>query len=114
MCMLFILDPSCLMCGQRKSTVTCMDCKKESCFVREIAQFSFCSRCSDLWHNHPTRQKHNLVIKTHTNVTGTMQLLSVLCIQTSHYVCFNRVIGHTNDQWVFFDSMAKRPGELFM
>ena len=39
--------------------------------------------------------------------TGKLQLLSVLCIETSHYVCFTRV--NEND-WVFFDSMAERLG----
>ena len=42
--------------------------------------------------------------------TGTLQLLSVLCIETSHYVCFTRIIGSGKDEWVFFDSMAERQG----
>ena len=33
-----------------------------------------------------------------------MELLSVICIETSHYVCFTR----SEDRWVFFDSMANR------
>ena len=42
--------------------------------------------------------------------TGTLQLLSVLCIETSHYVCFTRITGSGKDEWVFFDSMAERQG----
>jgi len=38
---------------------------------------------------------------------GTLQLLSVLCIETSHYVCFTRIMGSERDEWVFFDSMAE-------
>jgi len=43
---------------------------------------------------------------------GTLQLLSVLCIETSHYVCFTRIMEPEKDEWVFFDSMAERPGKI--
>ena len=36
-----------------------------------------------------------------------LKLLSVLCIQTSHYVCFTL----SNNTWIFMDSMADRVGE---
>ena len=36
-----------------------------------------------------------------------LQLLSVICIETSHYVCFTRC----DDRWLFHDSMADRIGE---
>ena len=35
-----------------------------------------------------------------------LKLLSVICIQTSHYVCFTRSV--TQNRWIFFDSMADR------
>ena len=38
-----------------------------------------------------------------------LQLLSVLCIETSHYVCFTKA---TRNDWVFFDSMAERLGTI--
>uniref|UniRef100_A0A8C0IW99 ubiquitinyl hydrolase 1 n=1 Tax=Chelonoidis abingdonii TaxID=106734 RepID=A0A8C0IW99_CHEAB len=41
----------------------------------------------------------------------TMQLYATLCIQTSHYVAFARHGPHRG-QWLFFDSMADRQGEL--
>ena len=39
-----------------------------------------------------------------------LQLLSVICIETSHYVCFTR----TGDHWLFMDSMADRVGESIL
>ena len=36
---------------------------------------------------------------------SNLELLSVICIETRHYVCFTR---HSDNQWVFFDSMASR------
>lgn len=43
----------------------------------------------------------------HGEVTAHLQLLSVICIETSHYVCFTRA----DEKWVFMDSMADRVGE---
>ena len=40
----------------------------------------------------------------------TMELFAVLCIQTSHYVCFVKY-GPGVGSWLFFDSMADRCGE---
>ena len=40
-------------------------------------------------------------------IDAHLQLLSVVCIETSHYVCFTRADG----RWVFMDSMADRVGE---
>ena len=39
-----------------------------------------------------------------------MELQSVLCIETSHYVSFNRTTGPPEARWVQFDSMANRQG----
>jgi len=71
--------------------------------------------CSHRQHNHPSRQNHRLHQLKPTGTdddfdTGKLQLLSVLCIETSHYVCFTRV---TENEWVFFDSMAERLGRYF-
>jgi hypothetical protein len=38
-------------------------------------------------------------------VAVELELLSVLCIETSHYVCFSR---DNDGRWLFFDSMADR------
>ena len=40
-----------------------------------------------------------------TSKFSKMQLLSVICIETSHYVCYTRT---TNNRWLFHDSMANR------
>lgn len=39
-----------------------------------------------------------------------MDLFAVLCIETSHYVCFVKC-GERDSPWCFFDSMADRRGE---
>lgn len=39
-----------------------------------------------------------------------LQLLAVLCIETSHYVSFVKY-GPRPDQWLFYDSMADREGK---
>ena len=81
----------------------CSDCSSH----KNQIQF-YCSTCSPHWHQHFCDHKHEF---DNDNVsTGTLQLLSVLCKQTSHYVCFTRITGSGKDEWVFFDSMAERQG----
>ena len=73
----------------------------------------FCANCWPLWHQKSHRKCHKQEIATENDDdfdTGTLQLLSVLCIETSHYVCFTRITGSGKDEWVFFDSMAERQG----
>lgn len=41
---------------------------------------------------------------------STMELFAVLCIHTSHYVCFVKY-GPGSRSWLFFDSMADRCGK---
>ena len=51
------------------------------------------------------------VIKRHLPIPRVqLELVSVLCIETSHYVSFNRVGPMGSEQWVLFDSMADREG----
>lgn len=40
-----------------------------------------------------------------------MDLFAVLCIETSHYVCFVKCGDELESPWCFFDSMADRRGE---
>ena len=68
----------------------------------------YCSTCSPSWHQSNCDHKHDPDANDFD--TGTLQLLSVLCIETSHYVCFTRITGSGKDEWVFFDSMAERQG----
>lgn len=39
-----------------------------------------------------------------------MDLFAVLCIETSHYVCFIKCGNGKDAPWCFFDSMADRKG----
>ena len=87
----------------------CTECSQEKNIIG--ASVYFCDECSMLWHTHPDRQSHNLVIKSNVADTYPLELLSVLCIEYSQYVCFTRITGSGKDQWVFFDSMAGRTGK---
>lgn len=75
-------------------------------------------------HAHPQRQQHHrspLDIPTgcvgrsipHALTREKLELFAVLCIETSHYVSFIKY-GQNNQDWIFFDSMADRQGELPM
>jgi len=99
----FTVGEICFVCGKAG---------KWSC-SNEPSKF-FCDDCIDQWHNHPDRLNHTFD-RTENNAAieiGTLQLLSVLCIETSHYVCFTRIAGSHSDDWIFFDSMAERPGTI--
>ena len=82
----------------------CIDCSKQKSQIQY-----YCNTCSPRWHQtYYNDQKHEF--SNNDFDTGTLQLLSVLCIETSHYVCFTRITGSGKDEWVFFDSMAERQG----
>nr|XP_046240624.1 ubiquitin carboxyl-terminal hydrolase CYLD [Scatophagus argus] len=78
----------------------------------------YCSTCNTQVHTHPSRQDHSpKTLAVPENVASgtplprrTMQLFAVLCIQTSHYVCFVKY-GPNPQSWLFFDSMADRCGD---
>ena len=101
---------NCMVCGKR-GTEFCPDCVKQE--IKENSSY-FCNECVKLWHSHRDRRHHKPVSKQPSNDggdPGRLRLLSVLCIETSHYVCFTRVQGSGTNEWVFFDSMAERPSE---
>lgn len=66
----------------------------------------FCVECSEKVHQHSKRLNHATeeVAAVAATEAVELELLSVLCIETSHYVCFTRF----NDRWIFMDSMADR------
>lgn len=41
-----------------------------------------------------------------------LELSAVVCIETSHYVCFVKCGSGSEAPWCFFDSMADRKGIL--
>ena len=91
----------CSICQHRMGYV-CNDCSNQKNQLQV-----YCSTCSPPWHQNFCDHNHELY---NDFDTGTLQLLSVLCIETSHYVCFTRITGSGKDEWVFFDSMAERQG----
>ena len=91
------------MCQHRTGYV-CNDCSSQKNQVR-----FYCNKCSSRWHQGYCDHQHNPNDDNDFD-TGKLQLLSVLCIETSHYVCFTRITGSGKDEWVFFDSMAERQG----
>ncbi len=110
-----ITAPPCHSCGE-ESTIQC-----ESCGPLSQQQFThYCQRCSDLFHSNPSykdRANHRLtsaVATTPADDPGLAQLdlLSVICIETSQHVCFTRdPRGDNKGNWIFFDSMADRQCE---
>ena len=99
---------ACFSCGLR-SEVKCEDCGKLS----GKSHTYYCQRCSDLFHRNPTfhnRVGHNITDAVDVDgLVGELDLLSVICIETSHYVCFTRdPRDDTERKWIFFDSMAER------
>ena len=88
---------SCSVCSQPEGRI-CVDC---SFHLKQLQFYCLKCLCQHCDHQHERQDFRH---------TGTLQLLSVLCIETSHYVCFTRITGSGKDEWVFFDSMAERQG----
>lgn len=105
---------SCFVCGR----LACKECR--DCFRPDVGLegTSYCSTCSDAVHKHPDRLQHTLsnlkavegVSKDNPVQRHYMDLCAVVCIETSHYVCFVKCGQDPDSTWVFFDSMADREG----
>ena len=80
------------------------DFTKPAQFAPEVVYF--CEKCAQIMHVKGTKRDHHVVqeVAPDTGKINELDLLSVICIETSHYVCFTR----SEDRWVFFDSMAYR------
>ena len=97
----------CHYCKELTATISCSTCATDV-FRTEGPYVFFCSRCFELIHR--SRKGHKVEEIEVKEVMGDiskfskMQLLSVICIETSHYVCYTR----TNNRWLFHDSMANR------
>ena len=94
----------CQICGD-SAFLVCQECKQDFPHVDDIP--AFCSKCVKTIHQHKSRQGHKYEYSAEMQNLLTMaefELLSVICIETSHYVCFTR----QENKWIFFDSMASR------
>ena len=98
--------PRCFVCNER-TVIYCEGCAQEF-----QTDGGLCSECDKRFHTHPKRAKHNRQNVTAGEPIGvSLDLLSVICIETSHYVCFTKQPSDdlTNPhKWIFFDSMANR------
>ena len=89
------------MCGNHKATVLCKNCHEE---FGTKNRMGFCDSCFNTTHTHLRKDHYNEQI----GIDADLELLSVLCIENSHYVCFTR----NDNQWLFFDSMFDRKCKL--
>ena len=102
-------DVTCVLCGESSPSLSCSDCgsRNDPLFKQEVMYF--CEDCSERVHHLEKRLNHRVKPIVYTpadNPVCKMQLMSVICIEKSHYVCFTRF----EKRWFFFDSMADRTG----
>lgn len=109
----------CTVCGQ------VAECECKECFGHfgdGLDTIAFCQKCMDKSHSHKKRLRHKStklkippefkMLKDHMPVPRIyMELFAVVCIETSHYVCFVKCGSGPDAPWCFFDSMADRKGE---
>ena len=105
-----------------------------------LASTAYCGQCLQVTHQHKQRRNHKqerletpagwskqsqqpiprfdssstAPAQTHYNfilLRILMDLVAVICIETSHYVSFVRCGDSAHSPWCFFDSMADRRGE---
>ena len=100
-------DAECVVCGSCP-THRCHGCERNDPYYQSHMIHFLCDSCMPSVHAHPDRQSHNPEAIAEERVTEPVifELMSVVCIEKSHYVCFARL----EDRWVFFDSMADRTG----
>lgn len=117
--------------------IECKDCLHEQSGRNQtrLASITYCHSCFQSKHfgKHATGIEWHDKKKTLLNVTPSesvrrysnklattkdkeipricMDLFAVLCIETSHYVCFVKCGTEPDSPWCFFDSMADRKGE---
>ena len=101
---IFLFAAVCPICGSFSAWWQCKYCIGEFTYMYKTFQHSipFCRDCIKNVHEHPDRSSHKY--EKSVDADGKLDLLSVICIETSHYVCFTRA----EDQWILFDSMANR------
>lgn len=106
----------CVICGLL-ATRECLPCYGDR--DSGLQSTAFCEKCLQQTHRHPLRKKHKQTLlgkpQGWTDAKSIprvyMELVAVLCIETSHYVSFVRCGDTPTSPWCFFDSMADRKGE---
>ena len=98
----------CHFCLSKTATTICYTCPKDLYHINEPYVF-YCSNCCEKAHkNRKDHHCEDVVLQQgnigDVNQISQMQLLSVICIETSHYVCYTR----SQNRWLFHDSMANR------
>ncbi|XP_058792840.1 ubiquitin carboxyl-terminal hydrolase CYLD [Phymastichus coffea] len=117
-----IIDDSprqCTVCGKLAK----FECKE--CFGQcgeGLESTAFCNKCLEKAHSHEMRTNHKpralsvplkyeILKENYVVPRLLLELLAVVCIETSHYVSFVKCGPGSNAPWCFFDSMADRKGE---
>ena len=106
------------MCAGKRQCVVCEDIAEYECKECSFNQVietpffcaSFCTTCCGQVHKHHKRRNHRwkeIKVGSELYEGEELELFSVVCIETSHYVSFVKFEDH---QWVFFDSMSDRRG----
>jgi len=112
----------CTICGEL-AEYECRECFNQFGEGEGLDHTAMCQKCLDKSHSHKKRSKHKTtkllippefnMLKDHTSVQRIyMELFAILCIETSHYVCFVKCGSGPDAPWCFFDSMADRKGNL--
>ncbi|CAB1323981.1 unnamed protein product [Coregonus sp. 'balchen'] len=98
----------CVLCGQLANE-ECVECFRDPVFSRTGFKV-FCRTCSSqLPEGYPVPTA--LRAPPPAPPRERLELFAVLCIETSHYVSFIKH-GPNSTDWIFFDSMADRQGEV--
>ncbi len=100
----FLFSAKCFNC-EAKSKKVCRECISD--YRLEDSSVSFCEDCMEKVHSHSNRKTHKpewCQEVAYLLKIAEFELLSVICIETSHYVCFTR----SGKRWIFFDSMGNR------
>ncbi|XP_037558881.1 uncharacterized protein LOC119436181 isoform X2 [Dermacentor silvarum] len=106
----------CYVCG-RQATQECWNCFRPDVGLECT---SYCDSCNKTVHQHQDRDGHKQTALSNDRFgedaqprRQVMTLFAVVCIETSHYVCFVKCPvedGKNTHTWCFFDSMADREG----
>ncbi|XP_066594220.1 ubiquitin carboxyl-terminal hydrolase CYLD [Prorops nasuta] len=109
----------CTVCG-KLAEFECKECYGQCGMGLE--SIAFCLACLEKVHSHERRTNHEpkklvvpmefAILQEHCPVPRLyLELSAVVCIETSHYVCFVKCGSGSEALWCFFDSMADRKGE---